>query len=115
MIGEQAIREILAQYEKHGWNLRRVLLSAEMRGKLPSFIFGEAEIIASEINALWFSRASGSECETWELRRLSAAPFALIEVFEPEDEEAVRDEIRSEMETQLKEKASNVGYQKAGH
>ena len=115
MIGEQAIIEILAQYEKHGWNLRRVLLSAEMLAKLSSPIFGEAAIIASEINALWFSRASNNDCETWELRHLAAAPFALVEVFEADDEEAVREAIRSEMETHLREKASNVGKRRADH
>ncbi len=113
MIGERETKEILTQYAKHGWNLRRVLLSAEMFEKLPAAMFGTAEIVAAEINALWFSRASGSENEAWELRLLSNSPFALIEVFEADDEEAVREEIRSEMETILREKASNVGNQKA--
>jgi len=108
MIGERQAGEILAQYKKHGWNLRRVLLSASAREKLPVSLFGRVEIISSELDAAWFSRASPEGREAWELRSLSAAPFALVEVFEEDDEEAVREEARREMETRLTEQASNI-------
>jgi hypothetical protein len=45
MIGEREVREILAQYEKHGWSLRRVLLSAEIESSLPPTLFGQTEIV----------------------------------------------------------------------
>jgi len=108
MIDERQTGEILAQYKKHGWNLRRVLLSAPAREKLPAFLFGQTEIISSEFDAAWFSRASPEGREAWELRSLSTAPFALVEVFEEDDEEAVREEARREMETRLTEQASNI-------
>jgi len=108
MIDEWQIGEILAQYKKHGWNLRRVLLSASAKGKLPASLFGQAEIISSELDAAWFSRASPEGREAWELRSLSTAPFALVEVFEEDDEEDVREEARREMETRLTEQASNI-------
>jgi len=104
MISPEKIQAILKQYEKHGWSLRRVLLSA--RTKLPPEFFGKIEIVSSESDALWFSRASAEGREAWELRSLSNAPFALVEVFETEDEEEVREEIRQEMQTRLTEQAS---------
>ena len=109
MITAEQVKEILAQYKKHGWNLRRVLLCAETSENLFRTLFGQAEIISSEINAAWFSRAAFEGRETWELRHLSATPFALIEVFEEDDDEAVREEIRNEMETRLTEQASKTG------
>ncbi len=114
MINEQQAKEILAQYKKHGWNLRRVLLSAEsgeiLSDSLKS-LFGDAEIVSSEIDAAWFSRASGIDNEAWEIRRLSGAPFALVEVFEGDDDEEVREETRKEMETRLNQLASKIRNQ----
>ncbi len=112
MIGEREIREILTQYEKHGWSLRRVLLCAEIIGNLPPTLFGQTEIVPSSINALWFSRPSNEGRETWELRHLSSAPFALVEVFETDDDEDVREDARFEMQTRLMKQASKSGNKK---
>ena len=52
MINENLIQEILSQYKKHGWNLRRVLLLTEIRENLNDTfrdLFGEAEIVSSDI------------------------------------------------------------------
>ena len=38
MIETDSISEILAVYKKHGWTLRRVLLSAELSSKLSTGI-----------------------------------------------------------------------------
>jgi len=112
MISSEQIHALLAQYEKHGWNLRRVLLSAETKENLPDTLFGQTEVVTSELNALWFARASSEGREAWELRHLSDAPFALVEVFEVDDEEDVREEIRQEMQTRLLEQASKSGNRK---
>jgi len=112
MIGEQQINEIFAQYKKHGWNLRRVLLSAETSEKMPASMFNQTKVVSSKIDAAWFSRASTEGREAWELRSLSTTPFAFVEVFEADDEEAAREEARREMETRLIEQASNIGKQK---
>ncbi len=97
----EQIREMLKQYAKHGWNLRRVLLSAKTRedlaGALES-LFSNAPVVASEIDAVWFSRPAANGNEAWELRRLSQTPFALIEVFDADDEEDAREDARQEME-----------------
>ncbi len=100
------IEEIVKQYARHGWILRRVLLSASLKEAVPPDSFGDAEVKTAELNALWFARASANGGEAWELRNLSAVPFALVEVFDGDDEEEVRDETRREMETQMKERAS---------
>ncbi len=112
MIGSEQVQAILTQYAKHGWNLRRVLLSAETKENLPDTLFGQTEVVTSELNALWFARASSEGREAWELRHLSDAPFALVEVFEVDDEEDVREEIRQEMQTRLLEQASKSGNRK---
>lgn len=100
------IQNILTQYERHGWTLRRVLLCPQTSETLADSLenlFGEAPIVTGEIDAAWFSRSPGIGREAWELRRLTGAPFALIEVFEDEDDEAVREEARFEMEQRLNE------------
>ncbi len=104
MISAGQIKEILAQYKKHGWSLRRVLLSARTKESLADSLislFGETEFVSSVTDAVWFSRASGKSGEAWELRRLSDAPFALFEVFDAEDDEVVREETRFEMQERL--------------
>ncbi len=112
MINERQTKEILTQYERHGWNLRRVLLSAESLETLAVSIrkdlFGETETILAEFDAVWFSRRAANNVgsEAWELRNLNGTPFALIEVFEAEDDEEVREEARKEMETRLGGQAS---------
>jgi hypothetical protein len=68
-------------------------------------IFSGAEIVSAEIDAAWFSRASGAEGrEAWEIRHLSETPYALVEIFDEDDEEEVREETRHEIEQQLKER-----------
>lgn len=79
MIDPVTVGEIVSLYEKHGWILRRALLSKE--GEPASLkISGEIEIEPSDFDALWFSRRSNPASEAWELRRLSGAPFALVAV-----------------------------------
>ena len=104
MTGAQQIEQVLAQYRKHGWTLRRVLLCSETHRSLTGSLenlFGDTQVVSFETDAAWFSRPSGVGREAWELRRLSGAPFALVEVFEDEDDEAVREEARFEMEQTL--------------
>lgn len=100
MITVEQIQEIISLYHKYGWKLRQVLLTDKLRRQITDFQF-EAEVVESEIDAVWFSRPSG-EKEAWELRRLSVTPYALFETFDEEDEEEVREEIRREMEARLK-------------
>ncbi len=85
MIDAPAIKEILALYKKHGWTLRRVLLSATLQKKLSAVgqeIFGDVEVTTSPFDAAWFSRSSRPQSEAWELRLLSNEPFALVAVLD---------------------------------
>lgn len=110
MINRGQIKEILSLYAKHGWILRRVLLSDEMRVNLTDTLadlFGAAEIVSAPLNALWFSRASKSG-EAWEIRHLSETPFALVEVFPPETDNEMREERLDELQTRLLEKTSKL-------
>jgi hypothetical protein len=105
MISARQIAEILSLYRKHGWNLRRVLLSEALKTSLADSlekIFGAAEIRASEIDAVWFSRPARDNQEAWELRRLSETPYALMELFDEDDDDEIREETLSETETRLK-------------
>ena len=105
MIKAGQIAEILSLYKKHGWILRRVLLSDSLKKNLADAmenLFGDAEIRSSEIAAAWFSRKSKAEQETWEIRRLSETPLALQEIFDDEDEVEIREETLKEVEERLK-------------
>ena len=105
MIKPGQIAEILSLYKKHGWILRRVLLSEALKTSLAGSLeqlFGAAEIRAAEIDAAWFSRPARAEQEAWELRRLSETPFALMEIFDAEDEDEIREETLAEVESRLK-------------
>ena len=111
MIKAEQIQEILSQYKKHGWNLRRVLLCEETRKNLADSleeIFGEAEITDAEIDAVWFSRPAKNEREAWELRHLSEVPFALFESFGNDEEEDFRIQTQKELETRLEDQASRI-------
>lgn len=100
MISGKEISEILALYAKHGWILRRVLLSDELRESLAFDFFGNVEIFSSKLDALWFSRISNKN-EAWEIRHLSNTPFALVEVFPEETSNKEREKILNEAQTRL--------------
>ena len=102
--------EIIANYSRHGWALRRVLLRSSTREEvadMASEIFGSAVIEESEIDALWFARPSSAGREAWELRLVAETPYALFETFEPDEPEEEREELRREMEARLRDYYSN--------
>src|ERR1043165_6412273 len=112
-------QEILAQYSRHGWRLARVLASpeslAELRGKAEPkapFIFEGAPADESEVDAMWFTRPSAEGREAWELRLVGDTPYALFELFEPDEEEEDRADVRREMEARLREYAAPSEGQK---
>src|SRR5688500_13222805 len=100
MIEPVIVGEIISQYEKHGWTLRRALLSAENENVLADTA-SEIEVEPSDFDALWFSRRSNPESDAWELRRLTGSPFALIAVISAdatsEEVEATLAQVADEM------------------
>src|SRR5215213_11956901 len=106
-------QEILAQYRRHGWRLARVLARpeslAEMRGSADedaALIFEGAPADESEVDAMWFTRPSAEGREAWELRLVGDTPYALFELFEPDEAEEDRADVRREMEARLRDYAA---------
>lgn len=103
------IKQTVETYQKHGWQLRRVLLRPETITSLQSepgfnsLPLSATPLKEATIDALWFSRASHEGREAWELRLLSENPFALFETFEADETEEQREELRWEMESRLRE------------
>jgi hypothetical protein len=103
------IKEIIGTYQKHGWELRRVLLRAETNAGLKiepgaNDLFSAGALVEeAEVDGLWFSRTSHEQREAWELRLVAENPFALFETFEVDETEEQREEMRREMEARLRD------------
>ena len=96
-------KQIIELYERHGWTLKRALLSRETRAAIDDSIFNSAAIVDSDFDALWFARPSQADREAWELRLLSETPYALFETFQAEKGEEARELMRQKMEARLRE------------
>ena len=104
-------REIIAAYQRHGWELRRVLLKPATRsdlGEQAAGLFAEAKLIESEFDGLWFARSSHAGREAWELRLVAEQPYALFEAFEADETEEDREEARIEMENKMRAHSPEV-------
>ncbi|HEX8501717.1 MAG TPA: hypothetical protein VF659_14125 [Pyrinomonadaceae bacterium] len=97
--------EILAQYRRHGWRLARVLARP---GTFEGESFEGAPLAESEVDAMWFARPSAEGREAWELRLVGDTPYALFELFEPDEEEDDREDVRREMEARLRDYAGGT-------
>lgn len=107
MITAEAIRAIVSQYEKFGWRLQKVLLRPQLRESLDtelSALFGNVELVESDLDAAWFTRDSKGGRIAWELRALQDSPFALIEVVDIAASDDELSEIRQGVEKQLRER-----------
>ncbi|HYN84840.1 MAG TPA: hypothetical protein VER32_06285 [Pyrinomonadaceae bacterium] len=107
-------REALATYRRHGWRLARVLMTdgtlAELRlesaaggGGADVVEFEGARVEASDFDAMWLARQSHGGREAWELRLVAETPYALFELFEADEEEEDRADVRREMEARMRE------------
>jgi hypothetical protein len=98
--------ELAATYRRHGWRLAGVLMSgaalAEWRAAGADSFEGVAPV-ESEVDALWFTRPSQGGREAWELRLVGEPPYALFELFEADEAEEDRADVRREMEARLRE------------
>ena len=98
--------EIIKTYQRHGWQLRRALVTAESRGLIGNqseTLFAEAALQEAEFDAAWFARPSHGDREAWELRLVAETPYALFEVFETDESEEQREEVRREMEARMRD------------
>ena len=103
MIEPSAVDEIIAQYEKHGWTLRRALLSLAGKKSYTRLSDG-IDIFDSDLDALWFSRRSQPDREAWELRRLTSLPFALVAVISDGTESEEFEETLSQVVEEMRVK-----------
>ena len=113
-------RETLATYRKHGWQLARALMTPETLDALRraqsvdggaaggGLQFEGAAVSESEFDAMWFRRAAAAGREAWELR-LAAEPYALFELFEPDEAEEDREDVRRELEAKVREGMRDEG------
>ncbi len=98
--------ELVATYQKHGWQLRGAVLQpstrVELNAKEPDLL---RPLVLKEdtFDALWFSRPSHKDRVAWELRLLAETQYALFETFEPDETQEQREEMRLEMEARLRE------------
>jgi hypothetical protein len=128
------IQDILAMYRKHGWRLARVLARAETIAEMrdagvhleesathaleesassshatdaedAAGSFEGAALSESTMDAMWFTRPSQAGRDAWELRLVGEPPYALFELFEPDEAEEEREDVRREMEARLREYA----------
>ena len=99
-------KQIAATYEKHQWNLRRVLVALNSSESNLEQAFPGSDIVKSEIDALWFARPSHGGREAWELRLVAEQSYALFEAFEADESEEDRQDARREMENKMREHAN---------
>ena len=99
-------KELIATYQRHGWELKRVLIKPATRndlGEQMAGLFNAAGLVEAEFDALWFARPSQGNREAWELRLVAEQPYALFAAFESDETEEEREEARLEMEHQMRE------------
>src|SRR6266403_2363439 len=104
----ELFKEIISTYQRHGWELKRVLLKPATRNDLneqDAGLINRASLIDAEFDALWFARPSNAGREAWELRLLAEDAYALFAAFEADETEEEREEARLEMEHQMREEA----------
>jgi hypothetical protein len=104
-------KEIIATYQRHGWELKRVLLKPATRTDLKESLAGlfkAASLSEAEFDALWFARPSHAGRDAWELRHVAEQPYALFQAFEADETEEEREEARLEMEHQMREQVAPV-------
>lgn len=109
MISSDSLAETIATYTKHGWLLRRVLLSDDAKKVLTGQaddLFGDVEVRPSSLDAAWFSRSPKPGEIAWELRYLGDIAYALLEYVDedsPEFETALAD-VESRMANSITKK-----------
>ena len=107
MIRADDVRETLAQYQKFGWRLERVILTPVVRDALSVAaieLFKEIPVTESDLNAMWFSRANANGRIAWELRTLGPTPFALVDSTEPGAAESELTELFERVENQMRQR-----------
>ena len=101
----ELFQRTLETYRKHGWQLREVLMRPETRAQLIAEsgepIFESSPVRDFPLDAMWFARPARGGFEAWELRLVSATPYALFEAFASGTPEKQREERKRALEGEL--------------
>ena len=105
------LRETIATYRRYGWHLHSILLRPETRAEIDAhaapdemLLFEGAPVRLAGYDGAWFTRQSGApNRDAWELRLIAESPYALFEVFEPDEPEEDRADVRREMEARMED------------
>lgn len=83
-MNRDTVSEIIKQYTQHGWVLRRLVLTDELRNRLGADFVSHlgVESRAANFDAAWFSRPPTGGAVAWEVRYLGSFPFALLETID---------------------------------
>jgi hypothetical protein len=92
---------VVDQYIGHGWSPRKALGPSDFQGSVLALI-PHIEIGHAETECIWFSRRSYDDSESWELRRLSGSPFALVVVIPDLADDETRDSLLKDAELRMK-------------
>jgi hypothetical protein len=84
----------------------RVTMDKAASAESGAATFEGVAVAESEVDAMWFARAAAGGREAWELRLVAEPPYALFELFEPDEAEEDREDVRREMEARLREYAA---------
>ena len=84
----------------------RVMTDKAASAESGAGVFEGVAVAESEVDAMWFARAAAGGREAWELRLVAEPPYALFELFEPDEAEEDREDVRREMEARLREYAA---------
>jgi hypothetical protein len=84
----------------------RVMMGKAAGAESGAATFEGVAVAESEVDAMWFARAAAGGREAWELRLVAEPPYALFELFEPDEAEEDREDVRREIEARLREYAA---------
>lgn len=103
------LQEIVKTYQQHGWQLSSLLLTEDLQREVEQLrasrvFLPNVDIRNSAINAIWFSRPSGNR-NAWEIRLISASPYALFETFAADGSVTERERVCRAMENRLEAQA----------
>jgi hypothetical protein len=97
-------RAIADQYRKFDFRLERCLMTDETIAALKGEqTFLDSPVETAKLDAMWFSRKSGSETVAWEIRLVSSTPVSLLEKIPVSLSDSERGAKLKEMETRLQE------------
>lgn len=107
----EGILAIVEQYQRYDWMLRRVLLPIDSFGLAEGLrdVYPGVEIIESMNAAMWFSRRSIPESESWEIRRIAPPAYAMVVVLPDEMSLEEKNELLEETEAEIFRRPTQPG------